>query len=158
MTTQQQPVQLTNEEKAKVFAMYLGAEVSGEYMDEPCTGYLTGIHGEYGAEIQWIMNGHAEEDPDYKEYNECQLLLTPISAITDEDAVEVYDMQLGVLNLTRANKIETVKYWVNTNELTWDQYEYLKSKFYAVPIFFAPKHPANGKTAIELGIAREKTN
>lgn len=32
-------------------------------------------------------------------------------------------------------------------------YEYLKTKFYAVPLYFGPGHWANGKNAIELRIA-----
>lgn len=36
-------------------------------------------------------------------------------------------------------------------------WQYLISKGYAVPIYFSPNHEANGKDAIQLGIAIDKT-
>lgn len=37
-------------------------------------------------------------------------------------------------------------------------YQFLIQRGYAVPLFIAPGHPLNGKTAIELGLAIEITN
>ncbi len=148
MTTQQQPVQLTNEEKAKVFAMYMGAEVSNIYNNK--NGTVSGAYLPCTVGVKYNTLW-------YLDVSECQLLLTPLSAITDEDAVEVWHLDnSGEPDDTYT--VEFVKHWIENDLLSWDHYEYLKSKFYAVPIFFAPYHPANGKTAIELGIAREKTN
>lgn len=59
------------------------------------------------------------------------------------------------------NSWGTINLYVN-GELSNNRYDcfiwqYLISKGYAVPLFFAPNHWANGKTAIELGLAIDKT-
>jgi hypothetical protein len=53
---------------------YIGCEVSAPnpYEDDEtilATGYLTGIHGEYGPEIQFIIDGNAEEHPEYVSFD-----------------------------------------------------------------------------------------
>lgn len=45
----------------------------------------------------------------------------------------------------------------SSNPLTIYAYQYLIFKGYAVPLWFGVNHWANGKTAIELGIAIDKT-
>lgn len=82
--------QLSNEEKAKIFALYLGCEVIGQY-DGERKGYLTGIHGEDQAEIQFFEQDgiNVFEQPEYNQYDECKLRLIPLKEITCEDAVEI---------------------------------------------------------------------
>jgi len=64
--------------------LYLGCEIQGNYMDEPCKGYLTGI-GEYQAEIQFIVNGNAEEEPAYNRYSEVKPILRTLSDMTEDE-------------------------------------------------------------------------
>lgn len=91
MASNEEKMTLTNEEYMRIFAAYLGSEVISEYNDDypMCKGYLTGIHGEFGAEIQFMPDGNAEEEPQYREYDNTQLILRPLSDISDKDALEV---------------------------------------------------------------------
>ena len=105
-----------------------------------------------------------------------KLLLTPLSEITDEHAVEV----AKVLNWLGKEQIEQrieepglkeqcisfgkkiVHKLTIRNEVVIQQhnliycYQYLASIGYAVPLFFGIEHWANGKTPIDLGIAISK--
>jgi hypothetical protein len=61
---------------------YLGAEIiaPNPYSDEneQSKGILTGIHGEYGPEVQFIIDGNAEEHPEYPGIENIKILLRPI--------------------------------------------------------------------------------
>ena len=93
-----------------------------------------------------------------------KLLLTPLSAITDEqlnDIAKIYgglwakldDNFLQIINKDN----EVVRYFLLNQELPFMLSQYLIQQYYAVPLFFGINHWANGKTAIELGIATDKT-
>lgn len=98
-----------NQFLARCFGAYMGCEVK-VHQDEdlPTTGYLTGIHGEYEAEVQLIEGYHASEEPTYREYKWTKLLLTPLSSISDEDAVDVAKLAYS-LPLTRYPKSWVVR-------------------------------------------------
>lgn len=121
---------LTNEEIARVFAMYLG---------QKCTDWVNIVT--YNA---WLLHMCRFD---------LKLLLTPLELISDEDAIEVAKMCM----LPDATKFHTPEYGRTfLDDFNWETYQYLISKGYAVPLFFVPSHWANGKTAIELGIAIKK--
>lgn len=174
---------LTNEEIAKVFAMYLGCEIE----NKPYTG-LPPSEKDYFTVIGKLIYCIPEKDerlvcviqnkdaqgfdwddrshiPDF----DCKLLLTPLDKISDEDA----EMTARVLKIKSDeylaksgedwNRIKVVKRWIETGRYMGEEfldifaYQYLISKGYAVPLWFGVEHWANGKTAIELGIAIDKT-
>jgi hypothetical protein len=111
--------------------------------------------------------------------------LTPLSAISDEDAIELafkgglakgYEIfkvyskapDTWVCVKTRRKYFDDelkfnedgYKYeevYVTFYDLKAWQFQYLIQKGYAVPLFIEPNHPLNGKTAIELGLAIDKT-
>ena len=145
-------MKLTNEEVAKVFLMYYFSE---------CT---TVQHPPF--EKGTVNIGAIPTDADY-----FKLLLTPLAKIGDEDAIEVAKVYTGnIRGRSRADKYELIRAGKETVNLIIEgtvgfvcsidvcfAYQYLISKGYAVPLFFAPNHWANGKTAIELNIAIDKT-
>ena len=181
-------VKFERQELDRLFGMHIGCEVVADCNDEQRKGYLTGIHGEYGAEIQFIEDDgiNVFEEPHYDEYRTIKMLLTPLSSITDEHAIEIAFKNNTLPENWQIFKVysqapETwcaVKYRRNyvENDLKLNedgyeyketyitfyqlydwQFQYLIQKGYAVPLFFGAGHWANGKTAIELGIAIDKT-
>lgn len=138
--------ELTTEEIVKVFAIYLGTKYKytnefGTYVNDS----FLGIH----------VRGHIKSG--------AVLLLKPLSSITEEDAIVVSNMK-GFNQ--RNGKGEDIRAWngrvhVLNNELRFgleiDVYMYLVSRGYSVPLFFSPGHWANGRDAITLGIAIDKT-
>lgn len=95
-----------------------------------------------------------------------QLLLTPLSEISDEHAIElvtrahwqrtIENPVVKILNggISIGNKSGGVSmFWHSCTYVEWN---YLKHKQYAVPLLFGLNHWANGKDAIELGIAVAK--
>lgn len=68
--------------------LYIGCEVLAldPYSEnEQAMGYLTGIHGEYGPEIQFIIDGNAEESPEYPNYENVKPILRKLSSMTEEE-------------------------------------------------------------------------
>lgn len=163
---------LTNEEIAKVFVMYLGCDVlvkggSFEYLKGERPERLLGVINDYThqfftAATEGLRNNFYFKDGEYK------LLLAPLSKISDEHAVEVAKIEYAHLkNCTNeritflANGFEFHSGNFQTYYFSYNRHgsfssQYLILKSYAVPLFFAPIHWANGKTAIELNLAIEK--
>lgn len=167
---------LTNEEKAKVFAMYTNHPVHG---GNPFTqlGTMQGILLNRSICVGTCgLNGSI---PNWIKIQHCYLALTPLSDITDEHAIEVAKIRGGLFNYDeselnnesaiayyRENMIEygvkTVNFLTETNLLHAINnsifiYQYLISKGYDVPLWHGLNHPLNGKTAIDIGIAIDKT-
>lgn len=65
--------------------LYLGCEVQ---TDEG-KGYLTGIHGEYGAEVQLIIDGNASESPCYPQG--VKSILRSLSDMTEDEMIYIDD-------------------------------------------------------------------
>lgn len=150
-------MQLTNEKIARVFAMY---------KDEPCIWRnnpckILGFDFErYTALIIGTLSVNGLRY--WQEMRDIQLLLTPLSAISDEHAIEAVTTCGIVLfgtsatdNRNRAKRM--IEEMANVKQsIEYETYQYLISKGYAVPLWFGYNHPANGKTAIELNIAITK--
>lgn len=145
-------IQLTNEEIARIFAMYMPKKI---------------IHsgGSAWSYPQFrILFGWSSIDVDdlVFDIDECHFEATPLNKISDEDAIEIWK----IANHYPSNEpeIEWAKKSVfvevinkNWHKIRNDIYQYLVQKGYAVALFFGINHPLNGKTAIELGIAIDKT-
>jgi len=182
-------MKLTNEEIAKVFAMYWGSEITTK-SDTNKKRTITGAcfnalgdllistdNGNYGAK-----------------YWDTKIVLNLLSFITDEHAIEVANLFCkmsgdGIGTLTHCVRTVdevrrddpwkvTIKYdtgeslslFTDTGEVvfhtkfteqifllgkyTYEPRELLIKNRYAVPLFFGVDHWANGKTAIELKIAK----
>lgn len=153
--------QLTNEEKAKVTAMYWGVEAF--HLEGYGYGEFATIHS-----MHVDMMGAGT----YK----CCLGLTPLSSITDEHAIEVAKIlnpgylhrQYSVVREANRTDVWFSRYCVHiyfdgsvqnsemTNWVDNSVYQYLISRGYDVPLWFGVGHPCNGMTAIQLGIAIDK--
>lgn len=141
---------LTREETAKVFAMYYGQMFK---------------HDVYTGIIQ--NNGSVEHS--FDNVMDKKIILTDIKNITDEHAVEVAkicgikpeDIEYMVAQLLGFCRNHDIYYWIDLYRITpkesYSILQYLISKGYAVPLFFGLDHPCNGKTAIECGVAIEKS-
>lgn len=177
---------LTNEQIARIFGMYWMKPVAWTAEE---IGYAQ-KHDETFWPIAFQVI------PELGHVSPWKLLLTPLSSISDEDAIEV--AKIFGCNMEDAVKDEDdykfitrdAEFWrVNLNFWHKTSYEYdeweiypltlysdgtmsdhygccnnaalilqhLIQKGYAVPLFFEPNHPLNGKTAIELNIALDKT-
>lgn len=163
--------QLTNNEIAKVFAMYMPCECETIY------GIMT-LNGLQVGSIYplWFYRGNSvnEDTPELMnnrlsgkgaKYSEVKLILTPLTKITDEHAIELAKMKCGRKEIihfySKRELIELAKEeWIESSTVNLygqpNQFQYLIQQGYAVPLFFGVNHWANGKTAIELGIAIEK--
>lgn len=130
-------MEITNEIKAKVFAQYLGQKV-----------WYNGT-----GSTNSIMDGNKLYSNDYK------LLLRPLSAITDEDAIEVANLNYVPEYFDGDNKsaANLGRYWVkqiremrhdDTPKYVWLTFQYLQSKGYDLPHYLL-----GGKTLKEAGLA-----
>ncbi|RYD56974.1 MAG: hypothetical protein EOP56_09210 [Sphingobacteriales bacterium] len=147
---------LTNEQVAKVFAMHLGCEV---LCDTELKGYITGYSGYEQLEIQHHDGVHADEEATIWQMEDVVMLLRPLSSMTDEDKIRL-SLQCGCLEtLTKDYLIEVATEILNdmNQHLSWQGYQALIDGGYDVPLYFAPNHPDNGKTAIELQLAIDST-
>ena len=147
---------LTNEEIARVFAMYLGCPVRWYKGVHIITDWGIGCFHEDG-ELEYKMT----VGKNTFQLHERRLLLTPLASITDEDASEIKNLLrasykfLYIEEYTTqgiANHLLGKKMYMYSN-----CFQFLVLKGYATPLFFSPGHWANNKTAIELGIAINKT-
>lgn len=162
--------QLTNEERARVFAMYYSNNVR----------FLSG-----GAETVVRMDGNVLIDMDIDRFGSgghYKLLLTPLSKITDEHAIEVAkvisasDFKWGIsrvdnmINITNkffrlymdTDKCELMLHGrVQFSEFEYSEYKYPK----AFDFIYIIDHlrslgyalPYKGQSLFELGIAIDKT-
>lgn len=154
--------QLTNEEKARVFAMYGVCQTKKGERLQYC-GHTSnfGYAVVYKPFFESMWCG----------WDEILIEVKPISTITYEHAFNVAtktdytrtykkentDFTVGVFDergFTIGNKANGATFFCHS--LHWRQYEYLREEGYAVPLWFDIDHWANGKTAIELNIAIEK--
>ncbi len=146
--------QLTQDEAVKVFAMYWGQAIL-RYESDP--------------ELYQINRHNIDCKP-------MVLQLTKLDQITERHAVDLVKLRSDVyLEITIDDQWRNGKEYgfsfafqyessrrrrfqnVNWTSLTPMQFQYLVQKGYALPIFFSIGHWANGKNAIELGLAIETT-
>lgn len=185
-------MELTTEQKARVFSQYIGHQVitakesepndEGETIPIGATGRLTlinignldircsddsenwhlGVDFPSCSYADWISNGLFK------------LFLRPLSAITDEDAIEVARLlgyafprdgkgrfvekvDLAAIGKSAIGSISR-NGLVDTFNVLIELVHFLIQRGYDSPQFIAPGHPLNGKTTIELGLAIERTD
>ena len=121
--------EITPEIKAKVFAQYAGQNVFKHYDQPVC--------------VRWNFANFQLEG--------WKLILNPLSAITDEDAIEVAKFQYTGKDAPRLyHNVETGKCSAalcNADHLCGFAYQYLQSKGYDLP-----HHLLGGKTLRESGL------
>lgn len=152
---------LTAEESARVFAMYFGEEIQyarhdegsieprqvGRVLDAQCLLTLLEL-----SDISGVEN----------HITSVRLLLRPLSALSDEDAVEV-----ARILCFRGDNVPAQVRDLFTQQDSWlrkntDCFKFLSAaqhliaQGYDLPLFITPGHPDNGKTAIEIGLAIAK--
>lgn len=142
-------MEITNEIKAKVVALYLGQPIA--------------IHGKlnsgfvYGSTLDVIRKYGID-------HNDTQLILKPFSQISDEDAIEVARMQFEIFRSVEAkvsrNLKEPIKVWfmrgseiLHSVDITeWNQStittDFLRNKGYDMPHGLL-----EGKTLHKAGLA-----
>jgi len=100
--------------------LYIGCEIIGEYQDEQRNGYLTGLHGEYGPEIQFFTEDevNVHEHPEYNDYDQVKLILRPLSDINQEDMNAV----------SRSMHMDDKNYVITCNTWKPEEFMYLLSK------------------------------
>jgi hypothetical protein len=146
--------QLTNQERAKVFAMYWGGKA----------GFLNGMGNQNALSLfdcSFIAAGQIEG----------QLLLTPLSEINDDKIILARIVYKGIpetggyslqdaawwfLESLQGRQIRERRYCNIRASFANEGIQYLINRGYDVPLFFDVDHWANGKTAIELGVAISK--
>lgn len=145
-------MEITNEIKAKVFAQYLGEVLTCHRG----SGILEGVS--IGAPEMFVITANENSRiTEYFENNEdATLFLRPISAITDEDAIEV--AKLGQITGVSEDKFALhgrlllghyIQRQTNVSGLSWFAIlQYLQSKGYDLPHYLL-----GGKTLKEAGLA-----
>ena len=129
--------EITKAERAAVFSMYVGQECLSP-MGE---GVLYGITKSFVEDDEWIALFESDQE-EYVQDN-C-LLLTSLSLITDEDAVEVAKILGNCSHLSKESQISQVKelfsspnFFVkqtNISAAKWLYvFQYLQSEGYALP-------------------------
>ena len=124
--------ELSHEEIARIFALYVGCDLQCPISQNP----------------------------------DCKLLLKPLLSISNEDVFDIgnsyfsdFDKEFARVN--RRDGMVFLIYHSSSTCLTsinvqhYNIYMRLIQLGYAVPLFISPKHLLNGKTAIELGLAKE---
>ena len=163
--------QLSNEEIARVFAMYLHQQVEFDGRIGNIVSYYLSC-GDLSKQV-WCVS--LEDEEFNKNELSCsvtiydiKLLLVPLNKLTDEDALAASKIMGGANHLSDKSQISQLKEIVCSNKLynmqtnvsgaNWFYlFQHLTLKGYAVPLFFDIYHWANGMTAIELNLAIDKT-
>jgi hypothetical protein len=159
-------MKLTNEEIARVFAMYWDCPMIRTSYGTPEKGNILSYTANKLDVIPKVMQYSTCYFDNDKQWH-YKLLLTPLSDISDEHAIEcfslIYPTVGNIADGLRKLQVETISGRLNYElsiDLNWKMFvrEYLISKGYAVPLFFGINRWANGKDAIELGLALSINN
>lgn len=134
-------MEITNDIKAKVFAQYLGHRIWFSV-------------GNYEVKFQWgFIDNYVAEKSNYK------LILKPLSALTNDDAIEAAGVIGGVSHLSKEAQtaqliqlFSSPNFFVNQTNISgykWFQCcQYLQSRGYDLPQYLL-----DGKTLQEVGLA-----
>ncbi len=147
-------MKLTNDEIARVFAMYIGLS--------ECTDSRYNNRGLLET-VTRTGNIALEVGNTYSHTNisNCKLLLTTLDKISDEHAIEIknlLDVSNAVWEIDEYTTKDIANWLLGKRLYMYSHcFQLLVLNGYAVPLFFGLNHWANGKTAIELGIAIDKT-
>lgn len=153
---------LSNGEIVKVLMMYFGSLCEYGYEGNRYIGKLIGYDYRYG----FMLSNESVGAPyRFVRYELISPLLTHLSSISDEDAIQVCKMfyphkNYGIVQSSNLGKIIAKDFIIQKETLNLQAYlslqQYLIQQGYAVPLFFGIDHWANGKSALDLGIAITK--
>lgn len=133
------------------------------------TGFLRGSGQERGTTENFLFDDSSKYSLIQSEY---KMLLHPFTGetVTDAQAQDIADIlrykpesyfvkQMGVSRVAYVRKFITKRlYYVGDSINSMHLFQYLIKEKFAVPLWFDIGHWANGKTAIELGVAVEIPN
>lgn len=119
-------MQPTHEIRTKIFGLYLGCEVKESYHKEP--GILYGLFGHKASVIHHNTSWNFPID-------ECQLILTDLSEITDEDCITVFELEHPNSKSTPESKIEDVKFWIEKGAISYFVADKLRELRYMLPAY-----------------------
>lgn len=164
--------EISNETKAKVFAQYWEPDAvrikdidNCEKIGFPLNDFVKKVFMPMGIcdnGVGIICFGDPKGRYDQENYDNIKLLLTPLSKISDEDAIEVANIlkQRGVNKEEETSVIEEKEDLINAligqtdyeindvpTPLILQIYQYLQSRGYDLPSFYL-----NGKTLFEAGL------
>ena len=129
-----QETKISNESKAKVFAMYLGQPFNHEYHT------ATILHsGNFGI---LFRNGN---------HKTVKLQLRTIEDLTDEELIEACKIEYGEFYNLLDNSIKLIKDCLEKKDVNFKCVDYLRS----IGVDWETLH-LNGQTLIEAGIAERK--
>lgn len=125
---------ITNEMKAKIFALYLGSPFQVEYVSVTDGTEKTLKHDCLTVFDLYIHN------PEKDKYHELKLILKPLSEITDDDLTEIAKMYGGIraklddlhLQVIDANNM-VPKWFYLKGDIPHTLVDFLRSKSYALP-------------------------
>lgn len=127
--------------KNKIFALYLGSQVLD---DQQVTRELRAVHNHGFCTLSY--NGIGEQEN--IEIDDLQLILTPLSEITDEDAIEAYKLEfpkwdeplsaheeeIGASKLNREEIIDVMRNEILPDgEMSFRTADFLRSRSYHLP-------------------------
>lgn len=127
-------MEITHEIKAKIFAQYLGQK----FIDAKTKDYLE--HKMNTANLDIMYSTH--------DWDDIKLVLTPLSEITDEDAIGVSKIIGDSQKLCDELHSDRGKRILNSKKENFMLFQYLQSKGYDLPNYLL-----GGKTLIESGLA-----
>jgi len=144
-------MEITNEIRAKMFAQYLGQPI---LVDKILTDIINGWPDKCNCHILTYIEKRVTTLK-----SDIRLILTPLSAITDEDAVAVATILGGANHLSDDAKINQVHNLLsspniyhkvtNISGIGWlKAFQYLQENGYDMP-----QHLLSGKTLQEVGLA-----
>ena len=176
---------LTNEEIAKVFLMYYNAEIINPRFKGTPLQYKNSMgrwfeaskyeqtKEEFWAERKLVLtplfaitDEHAINLAELVNDEKYEITET-FKVIKEDERISVYSSKVEHSGTPLGSyRYETriytdcyttrIKPYSETRQIPYEAYQYLIQQGYAVPLFFGISHWANGKTAIELGIAERK--
>ena len=127
----------TIENKARFFGNHLTSKIMCMIDGEVNYGYLTGLSLDTEqAEVQLINNHHAEEEPTMVSLDDCKLCFTPLSSISDVDAIEqaLFAKKIEI-DVNDTKKLCELGKWRSIDcleQLPYQEIDFLRSKGYAL--------------------------
>lgn len=141
-------MELNHETRARIFGLYIGCEVQYGYEGRTRTGKLEGLN-EKGEAIIFDPGIKVFSHYRYVRLDLAQLLLSPLEAITEADAVACYELIFAPDAVARGEKINTVRSWIMRNVIPYQVADHLRELGYAVDY--------KGIDLFEAGIAIDRT-
>lgn len=162
-------MKLTNEEIAKVFGMYLGSEIEPLKVNDGgfCRTDTCLTISNINLVLSHSLKLKLSLFEDISDYHLIEFIKLLDERTFDEYTIKRNQFNEPMIRVHAADEHTAFDFSINEDfsvrycrcgtysnfPVTYEAFMYLVSNKYAVPLFFEPNHWANGKTAIDLGIA-----